>query len=41
MNLYFQAFNSVFLGKNYFNYKINYRIIYGANHKNHKRGNII
>ena len=33
-----QVFNSAFLGKNYPNYKINYRVTYGINHGNYGGG---
>ena len=36
-----QAFNSAFLGENRPNYKTNYGVTYGINHRNHGGGNII
>ena len=41
INLRLQAFNSVFLGENRFNYRINYRVTHGINYKNHGGGDII
>ena len=41
MSLCFETFNSVFLNKNRFNYKVNYGVVYEVNHGNYGGGNIM